>query len=123
VKNPRKKFKRLKVEFLSDLSKIMDNATAMSIYMTYIAYRHRKHIHGIWSLSLNHRDSNFFAEYRKTLMRKVLCCKEEFYSTLLLINKDFSKKYERLIPERLALGWGYAYALSYLLRQNKGGIV
>lgn len=110
------KFRKIVKQFKKDLYKIMTPALAIAIKMTYAAYKHRKHIHAIWGLSINYPD--FKKAYNNELFGKHLCGDETFFNMIYFIEKTIWDKYYREVPPLLALGKAWGMALNFL-RKNK----
>lgn len=113
----KKKYRKKRKEFKQKLYELAkDNKVYLPmIFETYSAYRHREHIHRIWSLMLEYPD--FRAKYNDELMGKMLCGRDEILFNLHYIDNSFLE-YRKSIPERLAMG--DALAIAYRVQaENK----
>lgn len=103
----RRKYKQIRKEFKCDMRKVLkeNRALGMAILNTYIADKHRTHIHKIWHL-LGTQYKDAWEGYRKSgLSGKMLCGDENLYDTLYFSGyEEIANKYYRKLPERIAFG-------------------
>lgn len=92
----KRKYKKIRKEFKADIKEALKNnrALGMAILNTYIADKHRTHIHKIWYLlGTKHRDENL-------------------YDTLYFSGyEEIRNKYHRKLPERIAFGEIYGIVI------------
>jgi len=112
----KKRWKQNRREFKHDLKKIMDKNIAMAIIKTYSAYKHREHIHKIWGLLRNHPEA--MEDYTTNLIGKTLTGRDELFNTLYFIDKELTQKYNRRVPEKMAMGDAFGIAIKYM-KKNK----
>ncbi len=110
----KRKYRKIRKEFKADMREaLMSNrALGMAILNTYIADKHRTHIHKIWHL-LGTKYKDAWKEYRDSgLSGKMLCGYENLYDTLYFSGyKELSDKYYMKLPERVAFGEIYGIVL------------
>ena len=84
----------------------------MAILNTYIADKHRTHIHKIWYLlGTKHRDA-YKGYCDSGLSGKMLCGDENLYDTLYFSGyEEIRNKYYRKLPERIAFGEIYGIVI------------
>ena len=103
----KRKYKKIRKEFKVDMTEALKNnrALGMAILNTYIADKHRTHIHKIWYLlGTQHKDA--WKGYRDSgLSGKMLCGDENLYDTLYFSGyKEIRNRYYRKLPEKIAFG-------------------
>lgn len=103
----RRKYKQIRKEFKCDMRKALkeNRALGMAILNTYIADKHRTHIHKMWHL-LGTQYKDAWKGYCKSgLSGKMLCGDENLYDTLYFSGyEEIRNKYHRNLPERIAFG-------------------
>ncbi len=103
----RHKYKKIRKEFKADMKKVLkeNRALGMAILNTYVADKHRTHIHKMWHL-LGTQYKDAWKGYCKSgLHGKVLCGDENLYDTLYFSGyEEIRNKYYRNLPERIAFG-------------------
>lgn len=105
----KKKYCGIRKKFKNELYKQVKNNIVYipMIVKTFVAYKHRKHIHKIWSLLNKYPTAR--KEYQDTLFGEMLCGRDEILHCLCYIDKSFIK-YKKSIPEQLAMGDALAVA-------------
>lgn len=108
------KYKKIRKEFKADIKEALINnrALGMAILNTYIADKHRTHIHKIWYLlGTKHRDA-YKGYCDSGLSGKMLCGDENLYDTLYFSGyEEIRNKYYRKLPERIAFGEIYGIVI------------
>lgn len=112
-----RKWKKIRNNFSKDLIKEMNPCFAMLIIITYASYRHRKHIGEIWYLAKDFKD--FRKAYNKELFGTHLTGNETLFKSLYFACPILYKKYNRKIPEKIALGEAFSIAYAYLKKRKK----
>lgn len=105
----KKKYYKVRKEFKAELYEVVkeNKAYIPMIVETYAAYKHRRHIHKIWSMSIDYPD--FKKAYNKELFGKMLLGRDEILPNLCYIDERFHK-YRYKLPECLAMGDALAIA-------------
>lgn len=110
----KRKYKKIRKEFKADIKEALINnrALGMAILNTYIADKHRTHIHKIWYLlGTKHRDA-YKGYCDSGLSGKMLCGDENLYDTLYFSGyEEIRNKYYRKLPERIAFGEIYGIVI------------
>ena len=110
----KRKYKKVRKEFKADIKEALINnrALGMAILNTYIADKHRTHIHKIWYLlGTKHRDA-YKVYCDSGLSGKMLCGDENLYDTLYFSGyEEIRNKYYRKLPERIAFGEIYGIVI------------
>lgn len=114
-------YRDIRKQFKTDIYNLAkDNkAIVMLILETYSAYKHRRHIHKIWSMMINYED--FRKEYTEKLMGKMLTGRDEIYNSLGYIEHELYKKYKYKLPERFAMGDSLAVVYRIVREQKRNG--
>lgn len=114
-------YRDIRKEFKLDIYKLAkeNKAIVMLIIETYSAYKHRRHIHKIWAMMINHEE--FRKEYTEKLIGKMLTGKDEIYNSLGYAEPELCKKYKYKLPERLAMGDSLAIAYKIIREQKING--
>ncbi len=121
-KQLRRKYSESRKSMKDDLRIMMENNMTLMLLVRDIMLLHkaRRLEHEIWYIiGTKHYDI-----YKKEfcdggLVGKSMCGRyDEFFNTMHFIDEEFTKKYQRLIPDRTALGDAYAVAIS-IWRKNK----
>lgn len=103
----RKKCKKIRKEFKADMRELLksNRALCMAILNTYIASKHRTHIHKIWNLLGTQYKDAWKGYCNSGLCGKMLCGDENIYETLYFSGyEEITNKYRGKLPERIAFG-------------------
>lgn len=101
------KYKKIRKDFEMEVKPLLKNnkALCMAILNTYIADKHRTHIHKIWHLlGTQHKDA-WKGYCDSSLSMEMLCGDENLYDTFYFSGyEELAKKYSRKLPEKIAFG-------------------
>lgn len=103
----KRKYKKIRKEFKADMINILkeNRALGMAILNTYIADKHRTHIHKIWNLLGTQYKDAWKGYCDSGLSGKMLCGDENLYDTLYFSGyEEITNKYYGKLPERIAFG-------------------
>lgn len=110
----KRKYKKIRKEFKSEIKEALINnrALGMAILNTYVADKHRTHIHKIWHL-LGTQHKEAWKGYCKSGLRgKMLCGDENLYDTLYFSGYEkIANKYRRRLPAKIAFGEIYGLVI------------
>lgn len=119
----KKKYRKVRKEMKKDLQTMMkDNKSLqMLVQQIYITHHQRHMLHKVWYILSRKHHGVYNSEFcgDNGLVGKMLCGRyDEFFNNMYFIDKEFYKKYNRRIPETVALGDAHAVAISCM--KNNG---
>ncbi|MGG4217286.1 hypothetical protein ABEW32_03530 [Paenibacillus jamilae] len=112
------KYRSVRKEFREDMyDAIKENpALGMLVIKTYVASKHRAHIHKIWGMFFDY--PAFAKDYKENLMGQHLTGRDEIFHSLYFAAPKIRDKYLWRIPEAFAMGDALAAAYKAMRREN-----